>query len=591
MRRKAALCIVAALALLAVLTACSAGNDATPAIAAVTPSAESPTALPESAVSTATAALTSTPSPLPPTHTATPSPIPTATAVTYDLAITAADVYLYPIPDIYSGDRVTVQVLPTVPDTVLPENVTVDVFVDGALVSSGVLDGRNLAGQAIGLFQWVWDTTDAIGEYQIQVVLDQNDTIIIGDEDPHNNETTVTAVVRDRSELPAAERNASWVTAETVCCIVHAVTGTAAYRDLSDLLVAVETAVQQASSRLREPVGRKLHVYFIDRVLGQGGYAGSSMVISYLDRNYVGRGLHHVLVHEATHLLDRQFAPQRIIFLAEGVAVWASDGHYKTENLDQRAAALLVLDQYVPLAELIDDFYPVQHEVGYLQAAGLVTYLVGLQGWDHFRAFYTDVTQDDAPTLSAAVDLNLQIYYNKTLAELETEWLAYLASIPLDDAVVSDLATTIRYFNVVRDYQIHYDPTAYFLTAWLPYPQEVEEQGNPADLMRHPEAEVNIALEVMFHDADMALRNSDYNRANVLLDSIVRVLNNEGAFIDPLATSYLNVVRKATSMGYQVQQVNLDGNQALVWATTPVNSNLVQLNLALRGNGWVLLSN
>lgn len=593
MLKQRALCIVAAIGLF-LLTACSSiGQDLSGSndsgITAV-----SHTELPDVPAATQTAVVTAavathTPSPVPPTPTLPPTP--TATVAPLDLSIQAADVYLYPIPDIYSGDRVTIQVLPTVPDTVLPENVTVDITIDGTPVASGTLDGRNLAGQAIGLFAWVWDTTDTVGEYQVQITLDQNDTIIIGDENPANNQVTVSAVVRDRSELSAAESNAAWVTAETTCCIVHAVTGTAAYRDLPDLLTAVETAVQQASNRLNEPITRKLHVYFIDRVLGQGGYAGSSMVISYLDRQYTGRGLHQVLVHEATHLIDRQFAPQRIISLAEGVAVWASDGHYKTENLDQRAAALLVLERYIPLAQLIDNFYPVQHEIGYLQAAGLVNYLIGLRGWEHFRAFYSDVTQDDAATLSEAVDLNLQIYYNKTLADLEAEWLAYLQTIPLDDAVVADLATTIRYFDVMRQYQVQYDPTAYFLTAWLPYPQEVEEQGNPADLMRHPQTEVNITLEVMLHDADMALRNGDYNRANVLLDSIMRVLNNKGAFIDPLATSYLNIVHTATDSGYRVQQVTLNGNEAVVVATTTNTNNLVQLNLALRERGWTLLSN
>ena len=54
---------------------------------------------------------------------------------------------------------------------------------------------------------------------------------------------------------------------------------------------------------------------------------------------------------------------------------YASGGHYKSEDVDQAAAALITLDEFVPLKQLIDRFYPVQHEAGYLEAAGLVNYL------------------------------------------------------------------------------------------------------------------------------------------------------------------------------------------------------------------------
>ena len=133
-----------------------------------------------------------------------------------------------------------------------------------------------------------------------------------------------------------------------------------------------------------------------------------------------------------------------------------------------------------------------------------VTYLVDRGGWSRFKEFYSDVASDDGATLSAAVDANLQAYYGMTLAQLESEWLAALQSRPADPLVVDDLKTTVRYYDVVRRYQAAYDPTAHFLSAWLPHPNQVRELGNPADLTRRPEEEINVTLEVMLVAADTA---------------------------------------------------------------------------------------
>jgi hypothetical protein len=59
------------------------------------------------------------------------------------------------------------------------------------------------------------------------------------------------------------------------------------------------------------------------------------MVVSYVDRRYAGGGLHELLVHEATHILDQQFAPQRISFLAEGLASGGNRALCPTPPADQ----------------------------------------------------------------------------------------------------------------------------------------------------------------------------------------------------------------------------------------------------------------
>ena len=201
---------------------------------------------------------------------------------------------------------------------------------------------------------------------------------------------TLNRTVEVASGQAALDAAATWQTTEIACCFVHVVSDTAAARDLPTLLPLLESAVVQSANRMAIRPSQKLNVYLIDRIVGQGGFAGTDMVVSYVDRRYAGGSVYELLVHEATHILDQQFAPRRITFLAEGLAVWASGGHYKAEDLNQRAAALLATGSYVPLAQLIDDFYPVQHEIGYLEAAGFITHLIERNGWGTFKEFYSD---------------------------------------------------------------------------------------------------------------------------------------------------------------------------------------------------------
>ena len=143
---------------------------------------------------------------------------------------------------------------------------------------------------------------------------------------------------------------------ENDCCRVHIVSGTAAHRDLAKLLEQVDAAFLEAAVKLSETLAGPYDVYMVDRVLGQGGYARDSMVVSYLDRDYIGGGLKELLVHEAVHLIDRRIAPNPITFLSEGMAVWAAGGHYHQQDLNQRMNALVEIGRYRGLDRVIDDF-------------------------------------------------------------------------------------------------------------------------------------------------------------------------------------------------------------------------------------------
>jgi len=513
----------------------------------------------------------------------------TAGTILNDLSLETDDITIYPVPVVYAGDRVSFQVSPAIPRGLAPNDVNVRVLVDGNEVVTGDLSWRKLSGDTVGLYQWVWDTINQDGPHTITAVLDPQDRIQIGDENPNNNEASIEITVESRDKLPDSEADATWVSTSIDCCNVHVVSGTAAHRDLDTLLPEVDAAFEKASEILDERLQGPYEVYLIDRVIGQGGYAIESMVISYLDRNYAGGGLHEVLVHESVHLIDQQFAPDRITFLSEGVAVWTAGGHYRQEDLGQRMAALVEMDRVVPLAHVIDNFYATQHEISYLEAASLVTYLVETYGWAAVRSFYMNVSADDGPTLSQAVDTNLRIYFNRNLAQLEEDWLEYISGFPRDRTTVTDLKATVQLYDIIRRYQTIYDPTAYYLYAWLPSPEVAMELDATADFSRHPDSITNIALETMLQAANDALEDGEYEKVNALIVSVGRVINNDGQFLDPLAKSYLDISRAASEEGFEVQQVTIDNRQAEVVVKVPGKAPLRELKFRLnQGREWVL---
>ncbi len=538
---------------------------------------------------TATVGEKSTEAPLPATPTIEPSPTALPNLTFHDLSLTADDIFFFPVPQLVAGDQVSIQVMPTISRGLAPNDVDVWILLDGQELVTGNLNWRKLSGDTVGLYQWVWDTTDQAGEHTVTAILDPLDLIQIGDEDPDNNQATITVEIQPTSALSDIEVNGQWQTATTSCCVVHTVTGTAADRDLEELLPQIEAAFAQASLMLEEPLAKPYHIYLVDRVFGQGGYTNDKMVVSYLDRNYAGGNLSELLVHEATHLIDNAFAPDQITFLSEGIAVWAAGGHYQPQDLGQWTVALIELGQYVSIAEVINSFFATQHEISYLEAASLIDYMVNTYGWPMVRRFLSEATVDDGATLADAVDINMRVFFGRTLEQVEADWMNYLRQLPRDRLARENLSTTVRYYEVMRRYQIAYDPTAYYLYAWLPSPELAEQKQATADFTRHPELDVNIALEAMLQAANQSLLQGNINQSNALLDSVDRVIDNDGQFLDPLARAYWNIVKTAAEMGFEIQQLTVSGNRAAGLVTRPDQLALTQLQLVLDDDRtWML---
>lgn len=532
---------------------------------------------------------TGEPTPLPPTASAAPPP--TSTPTPPDLCLTADDLVLYPGPEFYSGDVIGFDVTPRSLGQVEPAAVMVRIYhqtVDGAhVIAEGQVSYPSFDEVPRARMPWAWDTAGLEGEQVLVFWIDPDDLIQEGDEDPNNNIVQQTVRLLPATRRPPLEIAAVWTTSTVDCCTLHFLTGTAAERDAALIVQTAERAVapvqELIGAQLREP----LDIYLIDRMIGHGGYVNQSLTLSYLDRDYTGDHLETVLRHEATHALDREVVqgwPPAM--LREGLAVWVAGGHYGPEPIPERAAALLDLGWYVPLEELADGFYQHQHEIGYLEAAALIAYLVETHGWAEVLYFYTTFDPGDKTSVEA-LDAALTDSFGYGLAELEAGFLQWLDRHHPSPDQMRHLLDTVTLYDTIRAYQQLYDPRAYYASTWLPNPAEAVERGIEADFLRQPRTQRHMALETMLISARRALDAGEFVVAEALVRAVSDTLDR-GAFVSPVAAEYLAIVRAAAAVGYEAQHITLQRRAAVVEATAG-SPDLVELRLARTTTGWVLI--
>ena len=309
---------------------------------------------------------------------------------------------------------------------------------------------------------------------------------------------------------------------------MYTISGTEAERDLAELLDLIDEEYDKAHQRLPAELEGPLPIVILPRVIGHGGFASQELSVSYLDRNYAGGATAMVLHHEIVHYLDSRLGGElRPSLLVEGLAVYLSGGHFKPEALIPRAAALLDSGSYIPLASLVEDFYLAQHESSYLLAGSLVEYMVDRWGWQAFADFYRDIRPEpeDSSQL-AALDSALLAHFNLTLDALEKDFLEVLRLQPVTPELRADVRLTISFYNTVRRYQLALDPSAYYLTAWLPDGAQMRSRGIVADYLRRPSSPENLLIETMLVAADQRLRSGEYPAAMEILERVNTVLDS-----------------------------------------------------------------
>jgi hypothetical protein len=423
---------------------------------------------------------------------------------------------VHPDGELHVGDRLSFEVI--APEGLDPQGRRVHVWAGlpaGPSLASEAFNGYGIAGRQQATLSWAWDTSQAEPGYHPL-------TFAILPQGP----VWVEWVHLLPPAMTPASAPATWRRASSVCCTVHYITGTPAERDLEALLKMVDAQAVQASRLLDTRFEEPVELTLLGRVLGHGGFAGGEISISYLERNYAGGDLEMILRHEMVHILDSRLGGElRPPLLVEGLAVYLTGGHYKPEPLMPRAAALLELDLYQPLAALADRFYPYQHEAGYIQAGALVQYMVERWGWKAFNAFYRDIQPAPQGGLSAAIDRALRLHLEIGLDELDASLRETLRSQPPSPGEREDVRLTVARYDTLRRYQQALDPSAYYLTAWLPDGNAMRTQQITADVLRGPAAPANVILELLLMAAGDRLQDGDPAAASRLLESINAALD------------------------------------------------------------------
>ncbi|MBI5348687.1 MAG: hypothetical protein HZB77_05125 [Chloroflexi bacterium] len=543
--------------------------------------------------------LIATPTPIPtatplPTPTAQPTPTvaPTMAATPAfnakrDLYIESSDILIHPDGALYSGDVVSIEAIVHDGAKMNLRGFTVELYIDSKLISRERASGHGIGQRLEASFEWAWRTTGLGGAHTIEIVVDPDDKIKIGDEDSTNNTASLTVNIQPRSDLPFNELDAKWIRTESACCIFNYIANSPAARDIESLKAQTNDSVAFVESRLGRKRSTKLVFNLIDRVLGHGGFAGDTITITYMDRDYPAGSFANVVRHETAHILGRSLGRERPILIEEGFATYIAGGHFKLEPLAPRAAGLVALDRYIPLAQLADNFYPAQHELGYLESAGFIEYLINTYGWEKFLTLLGAFQQ--TRNESAMLDAGLRFTYNKKLSEIESDYLAYLKT-QTDPRWTRDIENTIRYYDTVRLYQKKFDPSAYYLTAWIPDIDRAVRDGITADYQRHPRTPRHIAIETMLIEADRGIDSGDYNLAEQYLNVLTKVLAADGDFtVDPLSADYLEIVKQILMSGYEPQRITLGNNVAVITIKRDnAPPSLIQMQITRVNGAWKL---
>jgi hypothetical protein len=455
-----------------------------------------------------------------PTSSPIPSkPIPTATPTSSPAPVVDEGfvVRLHPDGPLYVGDQVSIEVL--FPESGDAEDKNVQIQVTGIasndLGSSG-FEEHGIGGRVQATFNWVWDTSDLqAGDYKVKFSVQ-----------PEGPAWTEAISLLPEIEVPSPEPTANWETINLDCCEIHFITGTDFAQAVPELLSLIEEQAESAASRMGVDFDQRIPITILPRVIGHGGFAGNEIYVSYIEGNYAGNDLSQVLHHEMIHILDRRLGGDlRPSLLVEGLAVHLSDGHYKREPLLSRAAALLELGWYLPLSELSDSFYTSQHEIGYLEGGALVEFMVNRYGYSAFNDFYRDIEEHTSGDQSKALDLATQEHFGLTFKQLEANFKSELYRMHINPDMYADVILTVSYYEAVRQYQRLLDPSAYFLTAWLPDGEEMRQRGIVADYLRRPSTPQNVIIEELLNTVDIQLRAGNYLEAEKALDQIERELD------------------------------------------------------------------
>lgn len=411
----------------------------------------------------------------------------------------------HPDGGLYVGDQVSIEVIP--PEDWKEKEQKVRVSVGEQVLGTADFSPSGVGQREQATLWWVWETEDLpAGEHVLSYV-------ILPDGPSWDEKIQL---------LPSEKRpypTAIWTTTTTDCCTLAYISGTAAERDIENLTKMVDEHAENVSEIMQTDINESINITFIPRLLGHGGFVSNGIYVTYIDNNITGNITNQVIHHEMVHVFDRSLSGKfRPSILVEGLAVYLSGGHFKTEALMPRAAALLELDTYIPLKILAEDFYYQQHEIGYLEAGALVEFMVGKYGWDVYQTFYRDI--DSVGNQIESLEEGLKRHFAINLDQLETDFINELKSQKVTDTDLADLQLTVAFYDSLRHYQEVLDPSAYFLTAWFPDGEAMRQRNITADLLRTPNQLDNHLFEFLLRSASKNIAAGEHKKAEVIMDLV-----------------------------------------------------------------------
>ena len=413
--------------------------------------------------------------------------------------INSFEVQFHPDGKLYVGDQLSLEVFPNNQQDLKGKQVSISV--EGKNLATADFSPNGIGQREQATFWWAIDTTGwEPGKKAITFSIlpggstwDESITIYPENDNPY--------------------KDSVWETKDTDCCTLHYITGTDAAREITELSKMVDLQADDVEAKLSTTIQDPIDITFLPKLIGQGGFATNSIYVSYLDANITGDIAAQVIHHEMVHILDSSLGGEgQPAFMVEGLAVYLSNGHYKQENLLPRSSYLLDLNAYIPLTDLLKDFYNQQHEIAYLEAGAMITYMVDKYGWDDYKKFYGDVDMNAKPSVDVVEALS-QVY-GLNLEQLEAGFIDALHSQEKNDTDQKDLALTIAFFDSIRLYQQKLDPSTYYATAWLPDGATMQEKGIVADYLRSDERLDKSIVENLLRMISRLITDKDYKHAD-----------------------------------------------------------------------------
>ncbi len=472
-----------------------------------------------------------------------PTEIP-ATPVDPSVTFTGS-VEIFPGPEIYAGDLLTLEAgVSNLPE----EGLQVSMTVDGEPIASpAAIPYLSPWEDAFLILFSFWDTTGKEGWHRITLALS----------DAPEEVFSFDIEVLPPGQMDALESKAEWVEIERYCCRFFTPTFTPATRDITTLTQMAEQGLRE----VEETLGRGVYpipipVFITSVVWGNGGFAsqGAGITITYTDRNFSPADANMLLKHEMTHWALFPLQQGVPMILVEGAATYTAGGHYKPEPIPRRSAALLQSGQYIALGELADHFRDHQHDIAYLEAAGLVAYLVETHGMPAFIEIYASQNNGQSP--SEWLDRAFERYLSQSLGEVESDFIAWLEQMNPEEQI-EDLAVTIALNDTTRFYQELHAPFQQSLTLY----QSAISESPVAPFIRRTQDPASIALELMLAAAQRALREGDYAMAMLLNDS-VREAMETGDFSAEPVSNHLALTEAIIAQGDIPLSVSFDDEGA-----------------------------